>query len=61
MQSDHFIVFRVLPVSAQESIVTTKWFVHKDAVEGIDYETDSYQSMGCHQRTRQNSRRATTS
>ncbi|WP_372599813.1 aromatic ring-hydroxylating dioxygenase subunit alpha [Amphritea sp.] len=38
MQSDHFIVFRVLPVSAQESIVTTKWFVHKDAVEGVDYD-----------------------
>jgi Rieske 2Fe-2S family protein len=40
MQSDHFIVFRVLPVSAQESIVTTKWFVHKDAVEGVDYEPE---------------------
>ncbi|WP_027856527.1 aromatic ring-hydroxylating oxygenase subunit alpha [Marinobacterium jannaschii] len=38
MQSDHFIVFRVLPISAQESLVTTKWFVHKDAVEGIDYD-----------------------
>ena len=38
MQSDHFIVFRVLPISAQESIVTTKWFVHKDAVEGVDYD-----------------------
>ena len=40
MQSDHFIVFRVLPISAQESIVTTKWFVHKDAVEGVDYDTE---------------------
>jgi Rieske 2Fe-2S family protein len=38
MQSDHFIVFRVLPISAQESMVTTKWFVHKDAVEGVDYD-----------------------
>lgn len=38
MQSDHFIVFRVLPISAQESLVTTKWFVHKDAVEGVDYD-----------------------
>lgn len=37
MQSDHFIVFRVLPISAQETLVTTKWFVHKDAVEGRDY------------------------
>lgn len=40
MQSDHFIVFRVLPISAQESMVTTKWFVHKDAVEGEDYDPD---------------------
>jgi len=40
MQSDHFVVFRVLPVSAQESIVTTKWFVHKDAVEGVDYDPE---------------------
>jgi Rieske 2Fe-2S family protein len=38
MQSDHFIVFRVLPISAQETLVTTKWFVHKDAVEGVDYD-----------------------
>lgn len=38
MQSDHFVVFRVLPISAQESLVTTKWFVHKDAVEGVDYD-----------------------
>ncbi|MGY0615536.1 aromatic ring-hydroxylating oxygenase subunit alpha [Vibrio sp. FJH11] len=41
MQSDHFIVFRVLPISAQESMVTTKWFVHKDAVEGVDYDTET--------------------
>ncbi|MGO1296871.1 MAG: aromatic ring-hydroxylating oxygenase subunit alpha [Vibrio sp.] len=41
MQSDHFIIFRVLPISAQESMVTTKWFVHKDAVEGVDYDTDT--------------------
>ncbi|GGB96068.1 (2Fe-2S)-binding protein [Marinobacterium zhoushanense] len=40
MQSDHFIVFRVLPISAQESLVTTKWFVHKDAVEGVDYNPE---------------------
>ncbi|ADZ91000.1 aromatic ring-hydroxylating oxygenase subunit alpha [Marinomonas mediterranea] len=40
MQSDHFIVFRVLPISAQETMVTTKWFVHKDAVEGVDYDVE---------------------
>lgn len=40
MQSDHFIVFRVLPISAQETLVTTKWFVHKDAIEGVDYDPE---------------------
>ncbi|MEF1311452.1 aromatic ring-hydroxylating dioxygenase subunit alpha [Vibrio mytili] len=41
MQSDHFIVFRVLPISGQESMVTTKWFVHKDAIEGVDYDPEN--------------------
>lgn len=40
MQSDHCIVFRVLPISAQETLVTTKWLVHKDAVEGKDYNLE---------------------
>ncbi|MEO9276127.1 aromatic ring-hydroxylating dioxygenase subunit alpha [Marinomonas sp. 5E14-1] len=45
MQSDHFIVFRVLPISAQESLVTTKWFVHKDAVEGVDYDPENLRKV----------------
>ena len=36
--ADHAITFRVLPVSAEETLVTTKWLVHKDAVEGVDYD-----------------------
>ena len=35
---DQAIVFRVLPISATETQVTTKWLVHKDAVEGVDYD-----------------------
>jgi Rieske 2Fe-2S family protein len=35
---DHLIVFTVWPISAQETVVTTKWLVHKDAVEGVDYD-----------------------
>ena len=35
---DHIINFTVWPISAQESMVTTKWLVHKDAVEGVDYD-----------------------
>ncbi len=36
--SDHSLVFRVTPISATETEVTTKWLVHKDAVEGVDYD-----------------------
>ncbi len=35
---DHSIVFRVTPVSPTQTEVTTKWLVHKDAVEGRDYD-----------------------
>jgi Rieske 2Fe-2S family protein len=35
---DHAVTFRVLPVSATETAVTTKWLVHRDAVEGVDYD-----------------------
>jgi Rieske 2Fe-2S family protein len=38
MQSDHAVVFMVMPISAQKTRVTTKWLVHKDAVEGQDYD-----------------------
>lgn len=37
---DHAISFRVLPISAEETAVTTTWLVHKDAVEGVDYTLD---------------------
>lgn len=37
---DHAIVFRVLPISPTETEVTTKWLVHKDAVEGVDYNIE---------------------
>ncbi|WP_308368480.1 MULTISPECIES: aromatic ring-hydroxylating dioxygenase subunit alpha [unclassified Microbulbifer] len=45
MQSDHLIVFRVLPVSAQKTLVTTKWLVHKDAVEGEDYNVENLRQV----------------
>ncbi|MGI2035133.1 aromatic ring-hydroxylating oxygenase subunit alpha [Rhizobium panacihumi] len=40
MLVDHTISFRVLPISAEETMVTTKWLVHKDAVEGVDYDIE---------------------
>jgi Rieske 2Fe-2S family protein len=36
--SDHVLNFRVLPIGPQETEVTTTWLVHKDAVEGMDYD-----------------------
>ncbi len=36
--ADHALTFRVLPISATETQVTTTWLVHKDAVEGVDYD-----------------------
>ncbi|MCB6182094.1 aromatic ring-hydroxylating dioxygenase subunit alpha [Leeia sp. TBRC 13508] len=35
---DHALSFRVLPLGPGETMVTTKWLVHKDAVEGVDYD-----------------------
>ena len=37
---DHAISFRVLPLGPNETEVTTKWLVHKDAVEGVDYNLE---------------------
>ena len=36
--SDHSITFRVTPISPMETEVQTTWLVHKDAVEGVDYD-----------------------
>ena len=35
---DHAVVFRVLPLGPQKTLVTTKWLVHKDAAAGVDYD-----------------------
>ncbi len=35
---DHAVTFRVLPLGPEETMLTTKWLVHKDAVEGVDYD-----------------------
>lgn len=45
MQSDHAIVFQVMPISAQKTMVTTKWLVHKDAVEGVDYNVENLRKV----------------
>lgn len=35
---DHVVTFSVLPLDAERSLLRTKWLVHKDAVEGVDYD-----------------------
>lgn len=39
--SDHIITFSTLPIAPDRTLVRTTWLVHKDAVEGVDYETDN--------------------
>jgi Rieske 2Fe-2S family protein len=36
--SDHVVTFSVLPLDPDHSLLRTKWLVHKDAVEGVDYD-----------------------
>jgi Rieske 2Fe-2S family protein len=37
---DYCFTFSVFPISAEETIVVSKWFVKKDAREGVDYDLD---------------------
>ncbi|MGH8302623.1 MAG: aromatic ring-hydroxylating oxygenase subunit alpha [Steroidobacteraceae bacterium] len=37
---DHAISFRVLPLGPTQTELTTKWLVHRDAVEGVDYDVE---------------------
>ena len=36
--ADHAVSFRVLPLGPTETELTSKWLVHRDAVEGVDYD-----------------------
>jgi len=37
---DHAVVFSVLPLAADRTLVRTTWLVHEDAVEGVDYDLE---------------------
>jgi glycine betaine catabolism A len=39
--ADHVFMFSCMPVSEAETHVFSKWLVHKDAVEGVDYHIDA--------------------
>jgi Rieske 2Fe-2S family protein len=38
--SDVVFMFSAMPTAVQETVVTSKWLVHKDAVEGVDYDLE---------------------
>ena len=40
VSSDCAFSFNVNPAGPQTTVVTAKWLIHKDAVEGVDYEVD---------------------
>ncbi len=39
--ADHVVVFSAVPVGPDATHVYTKWYVHKDAVEGVDYDVET--------------------
>jgi glycine betaine catabolism A len=43
--SDHIVTFSVLPIDAEHTLLRTKWLVHKDAVEGRDYDPKNVSSV----------------
>lgn len=38
--ADTTVYFSAMPTAAGETVVTCKWLVHKDAVEGVDYDIE---------------------
>jgi len=39
--ADYAVLVRMLPVGPQETLFTTKWLVHRGAVEGRDYDREA--------------------
>ena len=42
---DHVVTAMVIPLTADTTLVRTKWLVHKDAVEGVDYNLHDLTSV----------------
>jgi Rieske 2Fe-2S family protein len=43
--SDHIVTFSALPIDGERTLLRTKWLVHKDAVEGRDYDPEELSSV----------------
>jgi Rieske 2Fe-2S family protein len=39
--ADHAVTFSVLPIAPDKTLLRTTWLVHRDAVEGQDYDLDT--------------------
>ncbi len=48
--ADHATTFRMLPLTPTTTQLTTKWLVHKDAVEGVDYDLKRLTEVWCYWR-----------
>ncbi|CAI8713396.1 aromatic ring-hydroxylating oxygenase subunit alpha [Pseudomonas sp. IT-P291] len=40
VMSDHAVVSHIIPLAPDKTLVRTKWLVHADAIEGVDYLVD---------------------
>lgn len=38
--ADQVFMFAAIPVGPRETVIVSKWLVHQDAVEGVDYEVE---------------------
>jgi Rieske 2Fe-2S family protein len=45
VMGDHAVIFAIFPLSADKTLVRTKWLVHKDAEEGRDYDLGTLTSV----------------
>ncbi|EGD57969.1 Rieske (2Fe-2S) domain protein [Novosphingobium nitrogenifigens DSM 19370] len=43
--ADHAVIATVIPLGPDRTLVRTKWLVHKDAVEGVDYDVQHLTSV----------------
>ncbi|HQT74658.1 MAG TPA: SRPBCC family protein, partial [Acidiphilium sp.] len=37
----HIVTFSVLPLSPDRTLLRTKWLVHRDAIQGVDYDLEN--------------------
>ncbi|MEO8118287.1 MAG: aromatic ring-hydroxylating dioxygenase subunit alpha [Rhodoferax sp.] len=45
VMSDHAVISYIIPLGPDRTLVRTKWLVHQDAVEGVDYQLDNLISV----------------